>query len=921
MIQDEPISDPRSEPARRHANAEPDRGPGEEIDSAVALRREDKLPQSIELLRDVLRRFPNDIAVMLELAISLRLAGECDTSLATSARAIELDRTSIPALRVHADTNIHFNRREIALATIEQAGALASKNTRMQLKKGRLLVQLGRPDEGAASLSALLDGMTPDAPERGEIELELAEALREAGRYEESLAAAAAVLEREPQNQTAWLQRIETHAHFLLLEEALSAADEALSALPRSQPLLICRAMLLRKAGLLIESDRLLTDARPETPALQLARLESDVALGRIDSALPALRTRWSEGDQTVRTALCLIRAYRLAGDLPEARAFAETAIATLTDAPPLWATLLDLCLDMGDDEARDRVLDALPVHARTALPVRRALTRIAVNRGDFEAAASGHLDVAGGTAVPDAEVEAVLFVLRNATSDRDAVHAILNGLNDLLDRKAACLPAVTVSALRAKVLATVLDWKTLYPLVASLERAQPRNLALTALRARAAFELARFDEAETSALRILESNPVDRATIRLHNTILQLRGEIDRYFDINVGRAENPAAVSETDYIELAKNMFLAGRNEQASDLLRNAPPHLHKSDKIAFERRLLTGEVEAVSSPHRPTATRQSPQPQPKERLERLLDLNDEKAVAGDVLLPGFWIAWMLSGNSSRHFETWRRTILDAENTADIIRRAPHFIDPPRQLQLEDDYSALTDRMRDRLPTLIVTSHSGPAMLPFLVEQYDSLRYLLQPFQKDWAILTEGRSIHYGGQRNETAVEIIRNLRQGNSIYSLPDLPIGTVKMHDPTSLAVGRLFGFPYPILDTVPKISRAMRIPTFWVQPIWRKGKIHIDVAQLPMAEPDEPEGTWCARWAQSYLDELAKVLTSGPENQSLSLAIWRYFLLNGFGPAALRHAEKTVGRQERRSELLRGWALRWRSFVNSLELFK
>ena len=891
------------------------------IDAATALRRENLFAESVQLLTSAHHRFPDAIAVMHELAVSLRLAGDCEESLAICEKALEKNPSHRPALRARIDTNIHFNRSEDALAAIEDAGDFLDDDTAIQIKKGRLLQQLGRFDDGAESLRAYLDRIAPEAPRRTEIELELARALQGAGKYYESLGIANAVLEGKPGNPNAWLRVIDTHDHFLQVENALRAADKALAAIPGCEALLIRKVALLRKAGWLTESDQLLRDISEDTPPLQLARLEGDIALGRIDTAIPALRTRWEQGDTTVTIALDLIKALRLAGDRRQARTFAETAVATLPNAPALRAVLLDMCLEMRDHEGLDKVLGDLPQDMRSAPAIRHARARIALINEDFETAAGVHLDAAENIAVPAAELDAALAVPRSVPIDRDMAQSVLRRLNDLLDRKAAILPAVTISMLRAKILAAVGDWSALHPLAAALEREQPRNLGLTLLRARAAFELARFDEAETAVARVLENNPVNGTAIRLHNALLQLRGEIDRYFEINIERTENPAAMSEVDYIELVKNMFLAGRNARAADLLRHVPPHFQESERIGFQKQLLTGNPQAAAR----GAEQGAPQPMPKalsrEKLERLLDLDDETALAGNALIPALWIAWMMRRDRQDRFETWRRIALNADNVAEIIRRNPRFTGPPQQLRLEIDYGALTARMRDRLPTLIVTSHSGPAMLPFLVEQYESIRYFIQPIQKDWAVVTEGLAIHFTGQKNDTAVEIVRNLRQGNTVYSLPDLPVGTIKMHDPNTLAVGTLFGMPYAILDTIPKVSRAMKIPSFWVQPLWREGKIHIDVMQLPMAERDEPEDAWCARWAQSYLDKVAAVLTSGPENLSLRIPIWRYFLLNGLGPEALRYARKTVAREAQVHGQPARWIARMKAWVHGLNIYK
>ncbi|MDJ0932792.1 hypothetical protein [Breoghania sp.] len=50
---------------------------------------------------------------------------------------------------------------------------------------------------------------------------------------------------------------------------------------------------------------------------------------------------------------------------------------------------------------------------------------------------------------------------------------------------------------------------------------------------------------------------------------------------------------------------------------------------------------------------------------------------------------------------------------------------------------------------------------------------------------------------------------------------------------------------------------------------------------------------CERWTQAFLDRLADVMSSVPENQRLTIPIWRSLLLNDLGPGVVRYAEETL----------------------------
>lgn len=80
----------------------------------------------------------------------------------------------------------------------------------------------------------------------------------------------------------------------------------------------------------------------------------------------------------------------------------------------------------------------------------------------------------------------------------------------------------------------------------------------------------------------------------------------------------------------------------------------------------------------------------------------------------------------------------------------------------------------------------------------------------------------------------------------------------------------------------KLSQEMGIPRSWAQARRRDGYIKIEVGQLPVAAPGEAKQFWCDRWAQAYLDKVADMMASAPENQNLNSPMWRYLLLAGAG---------------------------------------
>ncbi|MEQ9126375.1 MAG: hypothetical protein RIM80_27845, partial [Alphaproteobacteria bacterium] len=109
--------------------------------------------------------------------------------------------------------------------------------------------------------------------------------------------------------------------------------------------------------------------------------------------------------------------------------------------------------------------------------------------------------------------------------------------------------------------------------------------------------------------------------------------------------------------------------------------------------------------------------------------------------------------------------------------------------------------------------------------------------------------------------------------------------VRRGKPGGAAHGRIFGAPCAIVDTVPKLSQGLRVPSFWIQPMWRGDSIVVEIAALPTADPGEPSQEWRDRWAQAYLGKVEAVMRSAPENQNLTAGLWRYLLLMGEGKRA------------------------------------
>jgi Flp pilus assembly protein TadD len=73
--------------------------------------------------------------------------------------------------------------------------------------------------------------------------------------------------------------------------------------------------------------------------------------------------------------------------------------------------------------------------------------------------------------------------------------------------------------------------------------------------------------------------------------------------------------------------------------------------------------------------------------------------------------------------------------------------------------------------------------------------------------------------------------------------------------------------------VPKLLQRYKLPSFWCCPLWRHGRVKIELERLPDPMPDEPGLVWAHRWFAAYLGKLEAVMRGRPENLGLFAGIW------------------------------------------------
>ena len=73
--------------------------------------------------------------------------------------------------------------------------------------------------------------------------------------------------------------------------------------------------------------------------------------------------------------------------------------------------------------------------------------------------------------------------------------------------------------------------------------------------------------------------------------------------------------------------------------------------------------------------------------------------------------------------------------------------------------------------------------------------------------------------------------------------------------------------------VPRLIQACKSSSLWCCPLWRDGRIVLELERLPDPLEGEPRNAWTQRWFSAYLDKLERVMRGRPENLVLFAGIW------------------------------------------------
>lgn len=778
-------------------------------------------------------------------------------------------------------------------STVIDAADADHHDMELRIGKGIALRKAGDLEESISEFLALRESF----PERSRITEGLIESCRAGAPLAVSLGIVQEVLKAIPDHRSALIARVDIAARRLDADTALRFLDEALPAFPAELSLRLRRCSLLRSLGRLGESEAQLAGLDAKEPAVRLEGVRLDLALHRFEAAKTSVRElRRAEPDDPGLAAET-VRMLQAAGALEEARDCAERAREAWPAEARIAALLIRCHLHAagGEREAAE-LFEALSEDMASHPAVRSAAVVMALRRGDYAKAdelvlqrgAEGRR--AGG--LPSiAVVRGRLKVALAAGLESRYAERILGELRSALEQSAPVLAPELRARLELETAAATGNWPCVARLAAALRRRQPRDLDLALFAARSAFEAGRPAQAEEDLAPILHHNPHHAAARKLREALDLVQGRVSDY----IRRRQEKLSYGNTnfigDHLGLVSDLLTLDQPDRAIACLNSchafAEPGSKVQASLRFWSEAMRGNAPDEAEGEEEERLGEEPWPLSAEIAEedvaRVLDFGDRSIATGPDLREEALLAWHLCRERPESFEEWRRIAFRATNANNLISRDPRISGRIRRWFAPVDLSALEPRLAAGEPLLLVSSHSGPRVMDILDELIPGLFYVVRAARSLPAYDSlNGSVVRIGRHFEEVAARVFRSLRQGERAYFVADAPIGLARRGRPATAANGTLFGVPCGLVNTVPKLSRGLDIPSFWVQPVWREGRIVVEIEPLPRAAYEEDDQAWCDRWAQAYLDRLGRLMSSAPQNLQLNAPMWRYLLLKGKG---------------------------------------
>ncbi|WP_207802470.1 tetratricopeptide repeat protein [Rhodovulum sp. BSW8] len=743
----------------------------------------------------------------------------------------------------------------------------------LRLREGVLLREAGRIEESLAHLLRL----AADAPGAPWVAIELAATQRRAWAYDAAAGTLAGLLAADPRQRQAHWARIDAAAQELRLDLALEAVEAALDVLPGDAGLALRRCNLTLQRGH-VRAARDLLDAlaadRPGDPGVDLARGHSLLAedpetalalAGDVVARAPGLVWAWP----------LRIAAARTLWRFDDAEAWGREAETRFPGQAPVLQARVATRMALEDPQG---ALALLPMAPDTpAIWILRGTTLLASGRPEeADAAFAAALDTGG--LLPGAAIGRI-----GAALELDRVDEARAGLSALIAWHEA-RGHRNGDRIRAEIAGRLGDWPEAERLSTRLLDRQGPDRALLYLQARARFGLGRIEGAVTALDTLGALDPDHSASAGLRGELHLAAGRPDAYVAHRRALFQRPDSARTRTDIDFGRDLDALGRHDEASARLQHLLDRNGDAPNLFLSQALMArGRVEEATAilPRfvrgRRNITGGADEAITRAAdLERLFDFETARPIPTMSISPAASLAWRLARDRSLGQAEWTRR---AERASAIWRWLTAAPAEPEAL-LPWLHPGEADKLRALpRPCILTTTHFGPLVYSVLRGLNVGYHYLAARSAANPAARGLGPMIAAATAPREAAAEAFRVLRGNGILMATHDSPARVMRQGGPGDVARGRLFGRPFELIDTLPKLAAGLRVPSLTLQAHWRDGRIAFEIAPLPTPEDGEPTQMWLDRWAQVYLDRIEWIMSGPPENQNLDALNWRVLLLD------------------------------------------
>jgi tetratricopeptide (TPR) repeat protein len=227
--------------------------------------------------------------------------------------------------------------------------------------------------------------------------------------------------------------------------------------------------------------------------------------------------------------------------------------------------------------------------------------------------------------------------------------------------------------------------------------------------------------------------------------------------------------------------------------------------------------------------------------------------------------WLSRLEWGhNADKLLKAWWLNLADRSAEIDAL------IDPPAAGALR----ALADDAR----CVCITTHLGPMAAGVRFLQTCGRPYRGFGYAGPDPVVGDAPPMRIAAKGNTGLKELIQEIRKGTLIGFAPDSGTST------EGLSLD-FCGRRITLSTMVPRLIHKEQTASFWWQPLWRRGRIVVELERLPHPEAEEDVELWCRRWTAAYLAHVERIIRGAPENLNCAAGIWQ----NAMDGGAIRSA--------------------------------